>query len=77
MRLNNKLYDILAYISRYAIPAITGLYFTLGDIWGLPYGAQVLATGTALTICLNIMLGISSIEYNKSLKATTEDNNEG
>lgn len=77
MRLNNKLYDILAYISRYAIPAITGLYFTLSDIWGLPYGAQVLATGTALTICLNIMLGISSIEYNKSLKAKTEDNNEG
>lgn len=77
MKFNNKVYDILAYISRYAIPAITGLYYALGDIWGLPYGTQVLATGTALTICLNIMLGISSIEYNKSLKDNTEDNNEG
>lgn len=75
MKFNNKVYDILAYISRFAIPALTGLYYALGDIWGLPYGTQVLATGTALTVCLNIMLGISSIEYNKSLKEQeTEDN---
>ena len=74
MKFNNKVYDIFAYISRYAIPAITGLYYALSDIWNLPYGAQVLATGTALTVCLNIMLGISSIEYNKSLKAETKDN---
>ena len=67
MKFNNKVYDILAYISRYGIPAICGFYFALGDIWGLPYGAQVLATGTALTVALNIALGISSIEYNKQM----------
>ena len=71
---NNKVYDILAYISRYALPALGGLYYTLADIWTLPYGSQVLATCTAVTVALNILLGISSIEYNKSLKAETEDN---
>ena len=68
MKLNNKLYDILAYISRYALPALGGLYYSLADIWSLPYGSQVLATCTAVTVALNILLGISSIEYNKQLK---------
>ena len=72
MKFNDKVYDILAYISRYALPALGGLYYTLADVWTLPYGAQVLATCAALTVALNIMLGISSIEYNKQLKAKGE-----
>ena len=72
MIFNNKVYDILAYISRYVIPVLSGLYYALADIWSLPYGTQVLATGTALTVCINILLGISSIEYNKSQKLAAE-----
>ena len=68
MVLNKKLYDILAYISRYALPALGGLYYALADIWTLPYGAQVLATCTALTVALNILLGIDSAKYQASLK---------
>lgn len=67
MIFNNKLYDILAYISRYALPAFGGLYYALADTWGLPYGAQIVATCTAITVALNILLGISSIEYNKQI----------
>lgn len=68
MILNKKLYDILAKISRYALPALGGLYYSLADIWSLPYGAQVLATCTALTVALNILLGIDSAKYQASLK---------
>ena len=68
MVLNKKLYDILAYISRYALPALGGSYFALADIWSLPYGAQVLATCTAITVALNILLGIDSAKYQASLK---------
>ena len=68
MVLNKKLYDILAYISRYALPALGGLYYALADIWALPYGAQVLATCTAITVALNILLGIDSAKYQASLK---------
>lgn len=68
MVLNKKLYDILAYISRYALPALGGLYYALADIWSLPYGAQVLATCTAITVALNILLGIDSAKYQASLK---------
>lgn len=71
--MSNKVYDILAYISRYGIPAICGLYYALADIWALPYGSHILATGTALTVCINILLGISSYQYNKSLESETED----
>ena len=76
MIFNNKVYDTLAYISRYVVPALTGLYYALADIWSLPYGTQVLATGTALTGCINILLGISSIEYNKSQKLAAESETE-
>lgn len=76
MIFNNKVYDILAYISRYGIPALSGLYYALADIWSLPYGTQVLATGTALTVCINILLGISSIEYNKSQNLAAESETE-
>lgn len=68
MVLNKKLYDILAKISRYALPALGGLYYSLADIWSLPYGAQVLATCTAVTVALNILLGIDSAKYQASLK---------
>jgi len=68
MVLNKKLYDILAYISRYALPALGGLYYALADIWTLPYGSQVLATCTAITVALNILLGIDSAKYQASLK---------
>lgn len=68
MILNKKIYDILAYISRYVLPAIGGLYYALADIWSLPYGAQILATATALTIAINVLLGIDSANYQASLK---------
>ena len=32
MILNKKLYDILAKISRYALPALGGLYYSLADM---------------------------------------------
>ena len=72
MILNKKVYDVLARISRYALPAIGGLYYALADIWGLPYGAQVLASCTALTVAINILLGIDSVKYNQDLLSKSE-----
>lgn len=63
MPMNKKLYDILASISRYVLPAAGGLYFTLADIWQLPYGAQVLASCTAFIVAINVLLGIDSVKY--------------
>lgn len=65
MTLNNKAYDILKWIAQYLLPALATLYFTLAGFWGLPFGEQVVGTITAVDTFLGVILGISSMQYNK------------
>ena len=63
MQLNNKIYDILKYIAQYVLPAVGTLYFALAQIWGLPYGEQIVGTITAVDAFLGVLLGISGTQY--------------
>ena len=64
MKLSNKVYDVLKWISMYLLPAAGTLYFALSGIWGLPYGEEVVGTITAVDTFLGVILGISSVTYN-------------
>lgn len=66
MKLNDKVYDILKWIAQYLLPAIGTLYFALAGIWGLPYGEQIVGSITAIDTFLGVILGLSSMKYNKS-----------
>lgn len=66
MTMSNKTYDILKWIAQYFLPAAGTLYFALAGIWGLPYGEQVVGTITAVDTFLGVILGISTVQYNKS-----------
>jgi len=66
--MSNKIYDILKFIAQIVLPAIGGLYFTLSDLWGLPYVEQIVGTITAVDAFLGAILGISTIRYNKTKK---------
>lgn len=63
--MSNKMYDILKYIALIVLPAIGTLYFSLSNIWGLPYGEEIVGTITALDTFLGVLLGISTYSYNK------------
>ena len=65
MKLSNKTYDILKYITQSIIPAVGTLYFALAGIWGFPYGEQIVGTLTAIDTFLGVCLGISSAQYKK------------
>ena len=65
MKLNNKTYDILAWIGRIVLPSLSVLYATLGKIWNLPYTEQIPLTITAIDVFLNALLGISANSYYK------------
>jgi hypothetical protein len=65
MKLSNKLYDVLKYIALIALPALATLYFALAEIWGLPYGTEVVATITAVDTFLGVLIGVSAAKYNK------------
>nr|DAI82393.1 MAG TPA: holin [Caudoviricetes sp.] len=68
MKINDKLYNVLKWVTMIALPAIGTLYFTLSGIWGFPYAEQVIGTITAISTFLGVILGISTSQYNKSKK---------
>ena len=63
--MENRTYDILKWIAQIVLPALGALYFALAQIWGLPYGEQVVGTITAVDCFLGALLGISTMMYNK------------
>ena len=63
--MSNKVYDVLKWIAMYLLPALGTLYFALSGIWGLPYGEQIVGTITAIDTFLGVVLGISTVQYNK------------
>ena len=63
--LSNKAYDILKWIAQILLPALGTLYFALAQIWGLPYGEQIVGTITAIDAFLGALLGISTMRYRK------------
>ena len=64
--LSNRIYDILKYIALIALPAIGTLYFTLSQVWGLPYGKEVVGTIAAVDTFLGSLLQISTAIYKKN-----------
>ena len=68
MKIPNKVYDILKWITLVALPATTALWLTLANIWGFPYAEAIGATLAAVTTFLGALLGISSLQYAKALK---------
>lgn len=68
MVLNNSVYNVLKYIAQIVLPALGALYFALSQIWGLPYGEEIVGTITALDCFLGAILGISTAVYNKKLE---------
>lgn len=65
MKLPNKVYDVLKWITILFLPAIAVLYKSLAAEWGLPYADQIYNSVFAVHIFLGSILGISSLTYNK------------
>ena len=67
--MNNKVYDVLKWIALAVLPALATLYLGLTQIWNLPYGEAIAGTITLIDAFLGTILGISSIQYSKKVKA--------
>lgn len=65
--MSNRTYDILKYIAQIVLPAVGTLYFALANIWGFPYGEQIVGTITAVDTFMGVLLKISSNNYYKEL----------
>lgn len=61
--MSNKTYDILKAIALVVLPALATLVIAVFEIWGLPYGAQIGATITAVATFLGAILTVSNAKY--------------
>lgn len=68
MKIPDKLYDILKWVTMIVIPGLGTLYSALASIWGFPLGEQVVSTCAAVTTFLGVLLGISNINYKKNIQ---------
>ena len=62
-KMSNEVYDILKYFAQIVLPACGTLYFALAKIWGLPYGAEIVGTITAVDAFLGALLKISTDKF--------------
>jgi hypothetical protein len=61
---NAGVYDFLKKLVTIILPALSVLYYTIAQFWGLPNPEAVMGTIGALTTFLGVCIGISTKTYN-------------
>lgn len=66
MKIPDRLYDILKWVTMIVIPALATAYVGLAAVWAWPYADEVAKTAAVICTLLGALLGISTAEYNKA-----------
>lgn len=69
LKLPDKMYDVMKWLVCLFIPALSAFYVGLCSVYNTPffaYAEQVAKTSTYVCTFLGAILGISTIEYNKT-----------
>lgn len=69
--MSNRAYDILSKVQRF-MPSIGLFYLAIAKIWDLPFGNEVNQTIVAIATLLGTLLEISTAQYLKQIKKTSE-----
>lgn len=71
---SDKFYDIVKIFALCIAPICTFIG-ALVDIWGIPYGAQIVATIAAFDVLCGAIVTIMKVIYDKEQKALKGGNN--
>lgn len=63
MKLSNETYDILKDLALVWIPAFATMFFSIAQIWSIPYAEQIVGTISAVDVFLGAVLKVSSKKY--------------
>lgn len=63
--MSNRTYDIIKKIALLIAPAVVFMT-ALVDIWGIPYGSQIVATLAALDVFVGVAVEILAANYKKN-----------
>lgn len=70
--MSDKTYDILKLIGLIAVPVITFLT-ALVDVWGIPYGPQIVATLSLIDVLIGAIVAIAKNVYDRKQKNIEKD----
>lgn len=73
LKMKNETYDIMKYIAMIVLPALATLVIALGDIWAIPYTAQISATIVAFDTFMGGVLHVSTKNYNNEIDDEVEE----
>lgn len=65
--LPDKVYEVLKWLAILALPAVADFIKFLFPTWGLPYGDPIAETIRQVALLLGVLIGISTIQYNKNV----------
>lgn len=63
MKLSDTAYEVLKWLSCIALDAVGLLYKNLSEIWGLPYGEPIYDTCVAISVCIGVLIGVSTYNF--------------
>lgn len=63
MKLSNRTYDWLKWVSMIAIPAVEAFWLTVGKVWGFPHLTEIGTTIAAVGVLIGALIGVSSQNY--------------
>ncbi len=66
--MSNKTYDALRKLQELVLPGLGTLYFALGQIWGWPYGEEIVGSIAAVTAFLGVIVRLAKIRYDGELR---------
>lgn len=64
---DEMIYKLLKYKIQPLLPALGTLYFALSQIWGFPYGEEIVGTIAAVNTFLLVVIKISNTNYKKEV----------
>lgn len=77
MKMNDKLYDILKWVSLVALDAIGVAYKGLAECWGWGFGTEVMTTCAILSALIGTLIGVSSVAYHKQEAIAAKEDPDG
>ena len=63
MLFSNRMYDRGTWLVKVFLPALSALYFGLGNIWGLPAVENVVGSLAVIATFFGVLLGLSDKKY--------------
>ena len=61
--MNPKIYDILKYVGRIALPAVAAALLSLGEVWAIPYYEEIAQTCVIAATLINALLQVDSNKF--------------